>query len=97
MGRTIGIPRSEPEHTAPRPSSPGPCRFPTKAICCRIFTPALPDYPAASLRDLCSGAYTCTGMYSYYEKWAGKKRFQAGQSRGGKKKANAGLCGFCHR
>src|SRR5205823_14835256 len=29
---------------------------PTKAICCRIFTPALPDYPAASLRDFLSGA-----------------------------------------
>jgi hypothetical protein len=34
-----------------RPSSPSPCRFPTKAICCRIFTPAPPDYPAASLRE----------------------------------------------
>jgi hypothetical protein len=31
--------------------------LPTKAICCRIFTPALPDYPAASVRDFCSGAY----------------------------------------
>ena len=29
-----------------------------RAICCRIFTPAaLPVYPAASLRDYCSGAY----------------------------------------
>ena len=33
------------------------CRLPTKAICCRIFTPALPDYPAASVRDFLSGAY----------------------------------------
>jgi hypothetical protein len=29
----------------------------TKAICCRIFTPAPPDYPAASVRDFCSGDY----------------------------------------
>jgi len=35
-----------------------PCRFTTKATCCRIFTPVLPDHPAASLRDFCSGAYT---------------------------------------
>jgi hypothetical protein len=29
-----------------------------RAICCQIFTPAaLPEYPAASLRDYCSGAY----------------------------------------
>jgi hypothetical protein len=28
-------------------------------ICCRTFTPAaLPEYPAASLRDYCSGAFT---------------------------------------
>ena len=40
------------------PSSPSPCRFPTRAICCRIFTPALPDHPAASVRDFCSGAYS---------------------------------------
>ena len=24
-------------------------------ICCRIFTPAQPGYPAASVRDYCSG------------------------------------------
>ena len=29
-----------------------------RAICCRIFAPALPNYPAASVRDYCSGAYT---------------------------------------
>jgi hypothetical protein len=40
------------EHRAPRPSSPGRCGFPTKAICCRFFTPAQPDYPAASVRNL---------------------------------------------
>src|SRR5258708_36105772 len=51
-------PHNEPERKAPHPSSPSPCRFPTKAICCRIFTPALPDYPAASLRDFLSGAST---------------------------------------
>jgi hypothetical protein len=26
--------------------------------CCRIFTPVQPVYPAASLRDFLSGAYT---------------------------------------
>jgi hypothetical protein len=31
--------------------------LPTKAICCRIFTPAQPDCPAASVRDFLSGAY----------------------------------------
>src|SRR4029077_6783635 len=51
-------PHNEPEHRAPPPSSPGLCRFPTKAICCRIFTPAQPDCPAASMRHFCSGAYT---------------------------------------
>src|SRR5262245_58340754 len=51
-------PQNEPERTAPRPSSPGPCRFPTKAICCRIFTPALPVHPAASVRDFCSADYS---------------------------------------
>ena len=29
-----------------------------RTTCCRIFTPALPEYPAASVRDYCSGAYT---------------------------------------
>jgi hypothetical protein len=29
-----------------------------RTTCCRIFTPALPEYPAASGRDYCSGAYT---------------------------------------
>src|SRR5664280_1748984 len=28
-----------------------------RAICCRIITPAQPAYPAASVRDYCSGAY----------------------------------------
>src|SRR5271169_6439986 len=50
-------PHIEPERKAPRPSSPGPCHLPTKAICCRIFTPALPDDPAASVRDLLSGDF----------------------------------------
>ncbi len=36
-----------------RGTRPGP----TKAMCCRNFTPALPDYPVASMRDFCSGAY----------------------------------------
>src|SRR5207247_9797976 len=29
-----------------------------RAICCRTFTPAQPEYPAASVSDCCSGAYT---------------------------------------
>src|ERR1019366_10116013 len=29
-----------------------------RAICCWIITPAQPAYPAASVRDYCSGAYT---------------------------------------
>ena len=54
-------PQNELERKAPRPSSPGPCPLPTKAFCCRIFTPALPVHPAASARDFCSGDYTITG------------------------------------
>jgi hypothetical protein len=38
------------------PSAFNPPRL--KAISCRTFTPARPDYPAASLRDFLSGAYT---------------------------------------
>ena len=49
--------QNEPERKAPRPSSPSPCRLTTKAICCRIFTPAPPHRPAVSVRDFCSGAY----------------------------------------
>jgi cyanate lyase len=35
-----------------------------RAICGRIFAPAPPDYPAASRRDYCSGAFSLdvTGM-----------------------------------
>ncbi|MBM3601540.1 MAG: hypothetical protein FJX35_25365, partial [Alphaproteobacteria bacterium] len=44
----------------PRPSSLRPLPKPQRAICCRIFTPAQPDNPAASVRDFCSGAYTST-------------------------------------
>ncbi|MBM3600155.1 MAG: hypothetical protein FJX35_18260, partial [Alphaproteobacteria bacterium] len=40
------------------PSSLRPLPKPQRAICCRIFTPAQPDNPAASVRDFCSGAYT---------------------------------------
>ena len=47
-------PHNEPEHKAPRSSSPGPCRLPTKAIYCHSFTPAQPDCPAASVRDFLS-------------------------------------------
>jgi hypothetical protein len=38
------------------PSSPALCST-QRDICCRIFTPAQPDCPAASVRDYCSGAY----------------------------------------
>jgi hypothetical protein len=38
--------------------------LPTTAICCRIFTPALPDYPAASVREFLSGAFMRT--YRFY-------------------------------
>jgi hypothetical protein len=61
-------PQNEPERKAPRPSSPSPCRFPTKAICCRIFTPALPGHPAASVRDFCSGDYTVRGRSQKFSK-----------------------------
>src|SRR5229473_653792 len=44
----------------PRLSSPALCPSRQKAIYCRIFTPVQPDYPAASLRDFLSGAYTST-------------------------------------
>ena len=37
---------------------PPPFAYPMqRATCCRIITPALPEYPAASVRDYCSGAY----------------------------------------
>src|SRR5271170_1763596 len=47
-----------PAHTVPRLSSLRlqPSRL--KAISCWSFTPARPVYPAASLRDFLSGAYT---------------------------------------
>src|SRR6202040_3991441 len=51
-------PHSEPVHIAPRPSPPPSANPTQRAICCRIFTPAaLPESPAASVRDYCSGAY----------------------------------------
>jgi hypothetical protein len=31
-----------------------------EATCCRMITPAQPAYPAASVRDYCSGAYIQT-------------------------------------
>src|SRR4051794_10330556 len=50
-------PRAAPSSRDPRPSSPALCST-QRDICCRIFTPAQPEYPAASVRDNCSGAYT---------------------------------------
>src|SRR4051812_8640745 len=49
-------PHVAPSNRDPRPSSPALCST-QRDICCRIFTPAQPDYPAASVRDNCSGAY----------------------------------------
>src|SRR5262249_3664227 len=37
---------------------PPPADSRQKAICCRSFTPALPEDPAASMTDYWSGAYT---------------------------------------
>ena len=54
-------PQNEPERIDPRPSSPSPCRFTTKANRCRFFTPAQPDDPAASVRDFRSGAHSLPG------------------------------------
>jgi hypothetical protein len=39
-----------------------------RTTCCRIFTPALPEYPAASVRDYCSGAYTLRETMEYAHK-----------------------------
>src|SRR3984893_18103737 len=39
----------------PPPTSAAPRQM---GYCCRIFTPAQPVYPAASVRDFLSGAYT---------------------------------------
>ena len=50
-------PHNEPEHRAPRPSSPGPCRLRQRPLAAG-FSPAQPGYPAASVRDFCSGAFT---------------------------------------
>src|SRR3954471_3309007 len=50
-------PHVAPSNRDPRPSSPALCST-QRDICCRIFTPAQPDYPAASVRDNCSGAYS---------------------------------------
>src|SRR4051812_39575676 len=49
-------PHAAPSSRDPRPSSPALCST-QRDICCRIFTPAQPEYPAASVRDNCSGAY----------------------------------------
>src|SRR3954453_16324157 len=51
------VPHVAPSSRDPRPSSPALCST-QRDICCRIFTPAQPEYPAASVRDNCSGAYT---------------------------------------
>src|SRR5437870_2282197 len=41
------------------PSSPALGRYAKGLPCCRNFTPAQPDRPAASMKDFCSGAYIC--------------------------------------
>src|SRR3954468_13812232 len=50
-------PHVAPSSKDPRPSSPALCST-QRDICCWIFTPAQPEYPAASVRDNCSGAYS---------------------------------------
>src|SRR3954468_2640072 len=42
-------PHVAPSSRDPRPSSPALCST-QRDICCRIFTPAQPEYPAASVR-----------------------------------------------
>src|SRR3954468_22089867 len=56
-------PHVAPSNRDPRPSSPALCST-QRDICCRIFTPAQPDYPAASVRDNCSGAYSIEDVVS---------------------------------
>src|SRR5881227_2850423 len=55
-------PHAAPSSRDPRPSSPALCST-QRDICCRIFTPAQPEYPAASVRDNCSGAYISGGGF----------------------------------
>ena len=50
----------------PRPPLPLPGKW---AICCRIFTPVQPVYPAASRRDFLSGAYTASWNMLRYLIW----------------------------
>src|SRR5713226_7960697 len=48
------------------PFIPRPLHKTQRATCCRIFTPAQPDSPAASVRDYSSGAYN----FPYtYDEW----------------------------
>src|ERR1700730_14916070 len=60
-----------------------------RAICCRIFHPAvLPEYPAASVRDYCSGAFI-------EREHVGESRFNAPEtsrvhSRAGRSESGAG-------
>ena len=42
-------------HALHPPPSAGPTQ---RDICCRTFAPALPENPAASVREYCSGAYS---------------------------------------
>src|SRR3954471_6731585 len=65
------VPHVAPSSRDPRPSSPALCST-QRDICCRIFTPAQPEYPAASVRDNCSGAYILLARnvgYSLLEGW----------------------------
>jgi hypothetical protein len=48
-------------------------------ICCRTFAPALPENPAASVRDYCSGAYTGGPECAAAEGFIGKLKVKRDQ------------------
>src|SRR3954452_15891704 len=52
------VPRNEPAHKAPPPSSPALGRYAKGLPAAVILLRRKPDRPAASTRDFCSGAYS---------------------------------------
>src|SRR5216684_925956 len=54
-----------------------------RLLCCRSFAPALPDYPAASLRDFLSGALTVIRWHrrGFRAYWRWKSRHVGGSPR----------------
>src|SRR5205807_2406878 len=73
--------RTEPFHKAPLPSSPALGRYAKGLPCCRNFTPAQPDRPAASMRDFCSGAYTSLAKRTGGTRHAGCETLRFGPQR----------------